>query len=171
MIDGAFGVFAKMGKMAGCHDLALREPYLDLNMVSFLCTLPQQWKVQGSIWDCLRRRDRPKRIMYEAARDILPAEVLTKKKHGFDAPVRNWLDPWLVNRNAEALLPTLAQSTDLLNWEFLNKTIMAEHRNGDCDHATLLMLLIGLDLWYEIFICQRGRRPAWTWRDSLENRR
>ena len=109
--------------------------------------------------------------MYEAARDILPAEVLTKEKHGFDAPVRNWLEPWLVNRNAEALLPTLAQSADLLNWEFLNKTIMAEHRSGERDHATLLMLLIGLDLWYEIFICQRGQRPAWTWRDSLENRR
>ena len=52
-IDGAFGVFAKVGKMAAHHSLVIREPYLDLDLCAYLTQVPPAFKVRGSTVDCL----------------------------------------------------------------------------------------------------------------------
>jgi len=166
-IDGAFGVFAKVGKMAAHHSLIVREPYLDLDICNYLSQLPPQLKVRGSVLDFLSGTARTKYILYEAAKDVVPPEVLNKPKQGFQAPIGAWLGDWIGDRDARALFPALTQKAGLLDEGFVN-SILREHQSGQCDHGTLIMMLITLDLWYGIFVEGDGERPTWTWRDWIE---
>ncbi|MCK4324117.1 MAG: hypothetical protein KAW89_06265, partial [Armatimonadetes bacterium] len=165
-IDGAFGVFAKVGKMAADHSLVVREPYLDLDLCRYLSRLPSGFKVRGSTLDFLTGRARRKYILYEAARDAVPAAVLKKPKQGFQAPIAIWLRDWMRDRDSRALLPALTREAELLDEGFVNR-VLGEHQSGVCDHSSLIMMLVTLDLWYGIFVSNRAQRPTWTWRDWL----
>ena len=165
-IDGAFGVFAKVGKMAAHHSLIVREPYLDLDLCRYLGRLPSRFKVRGSTLDFLTGRARRKYILYEAARDAVPAEVLKKPKQGFQAPIATWLRDWIGNRDSKYLLPALTRDVELLDEGFVNR-VLREHQSGLCDHGSLIMMLVTLDLWYGIFVSNEVQRPNWTWRDWL----
>jgi len=165
-IDGAFGVFAKVGKMAAHHSLIVREPYLDLDLCRYLSRLPSRFKVRGSTLDFLTGRARRKYILYEAARDAVPAEVLRKPKQGFRAPIASWLREWIGDRDSRALLPALTREAELLDEGFVNR-VLREHQSGLCDHGSLIMMLVTLDLWYGIFVENGAERPTWTWRDWL----
>jgi len=55
----------------------------------------------------------------------------------------------------------------LLNEESVDR-VLSEHQSGRCDHGTLIMMLITLDLWYGIFATGNGAKPEWTWRDWLD---
>ncbi len=168
-INGGFGVFAKVGKMTAHHSLTVREPYLDPGICALLEKVPHSFKVNGSKLDYVRKQARTKYILYEAAKGIVPAEVITKPKQGFQAPIRMWFEEWLGNRDSRALLPALTQEMQLLDESFVNNMLDA-HRSRQCDHGTLIMMLITLDLWYGIFAKGNGNRPTWTWRDWLEQK-
>ncbi len=165
-IDGTFGVFAKVGKMAAHHSLAIREPYLDLDLCAYLTQVPPAFKVSGSTVGFLSGRAQKKYILYEAARGVVPVEVISKRKQGFQAPIRAWLKSWIGVRDARALFPALTQKAGLLDERFVNSILQA-YQNRQYDHSTLIVMLITLDLWYGIFVEGGGQRPAWTWRDWL----
>ena len=64
------------------HGLEARSPFLDHQLVEFVAGLPGNLKLRG--W-------KKKYILKEAMKDILPAQVLKRKKRGFDVPVSRWL--------------------------------------------------------------------------------
>jgi len=166
-IDGSFGVFAKVGKMATHHSLSVREPYLDLNVCALLSKVPLGLKVRGSTLDYLRKRARTKHLLYEAAKGLVPDEVMRKPKQGFQAPIGVWLREWIGQRDSRGLFPALTREMGLLNEESVDR-VLGEHQRGRCDHGTLIMMLITLDLWYGIFARGNGKKPSWTWTDWLD---
>lgn len=166
-IDGGFGVFAKVGKMAAYHSLIVREPYLDLTVCTWLSKVPASLKVKGSTLDYLHKRARTKHILYEAAKGSVPGEVISKSKQGLQAPVGTWLRKWINNRDARAIFPALTQKHELLDEAFVN-SVLGTHQSRQCDHGTLIMMLVTLDLWYGIFVEGGGQKPTWTWRDWLQ---
>lgn len=62
--------------------LESRSPYLDINLVSFAASLPVEYKMKGT---------QTKYILKKALENVLPAQVLHKKKSGFNAPVGKWI--------------------------------------------------------------------------------
>ena len=116
--------------------------------------------------DFLIGRAQRKYILYEAARNAIPAEVLKKPKQGFQAPIATWLRDWIGDRDSEYLLPALTRDVELLDEGFVNR-VLREHQSGLYDHGSLIMMLITLDLWYGIFVKNKAQRPTWTWRDWL----
>lgn len=166
-IDGAFGVFAKVGRMAAYHGLGVCEPYLDLQVTSLLQRIPSQMRVRGSRADLLRGNARTKYVLYQAARGVVPDEVLSKPKQGFQAPIGDWLCEWIEGRDAGRLLPALTGEIGLLDAPAVTR-ILREHLAGEYNHETLIMMLITLDLWYAIFVLDDGEMPTWSWREWLE---
>jgi len=62
--------------------LEARCPYLDVQLVQYVASLPSSLKLHGSV---------TKYILKESLKGILPDFVLTKKKSGFNAPIGSWL--------------------------------------------------------------------------------
>ena len=61
------------------NSLEVRVPYLDHEVVEWVLRLPPALKA-----------GRGKALLVEAVEDILPAEILTRKKHGFTLPLGVW---------------------------------------------------------------------------------
>jgi len=163
-INGAFGVFAKVGKMVGAHGLTVREPYMDRDVWQMICSLPDQLKVRGSRRDYLSNRASKKYILRKVAEKLVPESVLTKPKHGFEAPVATWLRGRLPGVSAQQLLPNLADRW--IRPQFA-QTLIDEHAAGAHDHSCLLLMLITSDLWFRVFIQEQGSKPDYTWREYL----
>ena len=72
----------KVTRSAELAGVRVRFPLLALPLAEFTGTLPAHFKVHGLEKRYLFRR---------AFRNLLPAETLTKRKHGFGVPISDWL--------------------------------------------------------------------------------
>ncbi|HTU34319.1 MAG TPA: asparagine synthase (glutamine-hydrolyzing) [Candidatus Acidoferrum sp.] len=68
--------------MSMWHSLEVRVPFLDTQLVEYLLSLPESAKYSPN---------RPKALLIDAVRDLLPAEVIGKPKRTFTFPWEIWL--------------------------------------------------------------------------------
>ncbi|MBW8886697.1 MAG: hypothetical protein JF616_02970 [Fibrobacteres bacterium] len=72
----------KVNTMTELAGVQVRYPFLDTELVEFTGLIPSNLKV----------KDGALRYLYkEAFKDILPLEIINKKKHGFGLPVVQWM--------------------------------------------------------------------------------
>jgi asparagine synthase (glutamine-hydrolysing) len=69
-------------KMTMAVGLEARVPLLDLDLVDRVVRYPVDWKISGGV---------TKSILRDAARKVVPDEVIDRPKAGFGAPYRKWL--------------------------------------------------------------------------------
>jgi asparagine synthase (glutamine-hydrolysing) len=75
-------MLTKVDMMSMANGLEVRVPFLDYEVVNFIFSLPDHYKINKSI---------RKRILQDAFRDILPAELYNRPKKGFEVPLLKWL--------------------------------------------------------------------------------
>jgi asparagine synthase (glutamine-hydrolysing) len=75
-------MLTKVDMMSMANSLEIRSPFIDQEVVSFAFGLPAEYKVNGSM---------KKRIVQDAFRSMLPAELYNRPKRGFEIPLRDWL--------------------------------------------------------------------------------
>ena len=163
--DGAFGVFAKIGKMTAASGLTVLEPYFDREVVHATHGLPDHLRVHGTAMDRLRNRAVRKYALRMMARDLVPEMVLTKPKHGFEAPVGDWLREWLAGLPAERVFPRLIAREWI--WPAFAQRLLNDHNTRVRDHGYLLFMLVTTELWYRIFVDESGQQPGYTWSDYI----
>jgi asparagine synthase (glutamine-hydrolysing) len=71
----------KVDLMSMANSLEVRVPFLDVQVVNFLFTLPAEWKID---------RKMRKRLLQDAFRDMLPPELYNRPKKGFEVPLLKW---------------------------------------------------------------------------------
>ena len=69
-------------QMSMAVSLEMRVPFLDHELVEYVLGLPAAEKRRGS---------RPKGLLIEACRDLLPASVYDRPKRGFALPMKTWM--------------------------------------------------------------------------------
>lgn len=72
----------KADLMSMAHGLEIRSPFLDFELVNFVRTLPGDFKI---------KKDKRKRMLQEAFREMLPARLYNRPKKGFEVPMLKWL--------------------------------------------------------------------------------
>jgi asparagine synthase (glutamine-hydrolysing) len=132
----------KQDQMSMAASIESRVPFLDHRFVEHVVGLPAASKVRG--WQT-------KVVLREALRDIIPAEILTRRKMGFPVPVGSWLKGRLAAIVDEFVTSPRASSRALFNPEFV-RTMAEEHAAGRVPHGTRLWLLINLEIWQRIFL-------------------
>jgi asparagine synthase (glutamine-hydrolysing) len=75
-------ILAKVDRASMLHSLEVRAPFLDIELVDFLRRLPADMKLRGGM---------TKWVLRKAARRLLPASILKRRKQGFALPVGSWL--------------------------------------------------------------------------------
>lgn len=91
-------------QMSMKHALEVRVPFLDHKLVEFVLTLPDAYKTKTAV---------QKSLLVESLHDLLPSEIIHRKKMGFVLPWEQWLKNELATYVQDAI-QTL-QSTHLLN--------------------------------------------------------
>jgi asparagine synthase (glutamine-hydrolysing) len=111
-----------------------RAPYLDREVMELALPAPAALKVQGFT---------TKAILKEAARGLVPADVIHRRKRGLSVPVARWLNAGLgalADRHLAA--PRLYRDAPTAR-------LLAEHRTGRRNNARKLWPILMAELWAE----------------------
>src|SRR5579864_2684455 len=113
----------KQDQMSMASSIESRVPFLDHHFVEFAATVPDHLKLRGSTG---------KYILKRAVEDLLPRDIIYRKKMGFPTPLRDWLrDP-----RADSLIAQLRDRDGLLapylNFTYLDD-LLARHQSGHED--------------------------------------
>jgi len=87
------------------NSLEVRVPFVDKAVADFVLSMPGSWKVD------LRNGHQSKPLLAETLADLLPPEVLHRRKMGFTLPFEKWLTSQLKDRVSD----TFADSSLLTN--------------------------------------------------------
>lgn len=101
-------MLVKVDRMGMTHGLEVRCPYLDHRVVACAASMPGNFKL---------RRGAGKRILREAFRDRLPAEVFARPKKGFEVPIAEWMTGPLRDLTRRAIDPALLNREGLIRPE------------------------------------------------------
>jgi asparagine synthase (glutamine-hydrolysing) len=111
--------------------------------------IPDRLKIRGGT---------QKYILKKAVEDLLPPEIIYRKKMGFPTPIRQWLR----DARAEPLYAAIQDRQGFLG-SFLNLTevddLVTRHRSGVEDATDRIWRLINLQLWGDLFLT--GKRERW----------
>lgn len=132
----------KQDQMSMAASIESRVPFLDHEFVEHMVAIPGRFKVRG--W-------RTKAVLRAALRDLLPREILTRRKMGFPVPVGRWFRRpfWPVVQ--EFVLGPRALQRGLFEPSLLRR-LAGEHRAGEGEHGDRLWLLVNLEMWQRIFL-------------------
>lgn len=141
-----------LDKVTMAHGLEARVPYFDPPLLALAARIPANLRARGD-----------KRLLREAARQVLPEWAAARPKRPFETPIGPWLSHELAGPVREILLDPSALGRELFRPAAL-EGIVARHLAGDADHAELLLRLLVLELWQRQLVEQTGpgaaqRRP------------
>jgi asparagine synthase (glutamine-hydrolysing) len=145
----------KQDQMSMAASIESRVPFLDHELVEHVAGIPGRFKLRG--WQT-------KAVLREALRDLVPREILTRKKMGFPVPVGRWLRGpfWPVVQ--EFVLGPRALARGLFKPDALRR-LTEEHRKGTREHGDRLWLLVNLEIWQRIVL--DGEDPSTIMRAGL----
>jgi asparagine synthase (glutamine-hydrolysing) len=132
----------KQDQMSMAASIESRVPFLDHVLVEYAASLPDEWKLSGLT---------TKRVLREAARDLLPRSILERPKMGFPVPFGNWLRGAGAGVARDLLLDRQSRERGLIETTEVGRLI-DDHADGRVNGGDTLWALMNLELWYRTFI-------------------
>ena len=123
-------------------NLEVRVPFLNRDLIEMAARMPPQLKLHG-----LKR----KYILKRALENLLPRDVIWRKKAGFGAPVRSWLRGALRPLVDDLLSEDAVRRRGLFRPEEVRR-IIAANLSGREDYNLQVFQLLTLELWHRAFI-------------------
>lgn len=132
----------KVDKATMACSLEGRLPFLDHRLVEWAAQIPSRYKIQG--WST-------KRILKRAVRELVPAEVLCKSKHGFAVPTDPWFRDELKDFVFEILMDERTRQRGYFNAHVIER-LYRLHCEGKETYDSALWLLLNFELWHRIYL-------------------
>ena len=125
-------ILTKVDRASMAHSLEVRAPFLDVNLVNYVSSLPYHYKLKGLT---------TKRILKASMAKQLPKKIINRPKKGFGIPVAGWLN----NDLRGLLLSTLNKERILkegyFDWDYINSLIKQHHHQKQNNRKPLFSLL------------------------------
>lgn len=132
----------KMDIATMANSLEARSPFLDHKFVETVAAFPRHLKM---------RRLVSKYILKKKLKEILPGQILQRKKMGFGLPVGYWFQRELKGYLYDVLLSSQARKRPYFQQDYVRQMI-EEHTTGKTVHTTRLWCLLNLELWHQVFV-------------------
>jgi asparagine synthase (glutamine-hydrolysing) len=138
----------KQDQMSMATSIESRVPFLDHEFVEFSTRVPAHLKLHGT---------EGKYIVKRAVEDLLPREIIYRRKMGFPTPIRQWLlDP-----RADALYELIRASDGLLA-AYIDSAalerLLERHKRGAEDATDRIWRLLNLQVWGDLFFTGHNER-------------
>ncbi|MBK6922371.1 MAG: asparagine synthase (glutamine-hydrolyzing) [Deltaproteobacteria bacterium] len=128
-------------RMSMAWGLELRVPLCDVRLVELAMQIPSRHRV-GALAS--------KRVLRRIAENLLPKQILERKKLGFNAPLGVWLRRDLDRLVSQWLAPELVRARGWFDADAVTR-IVHEHREGLRDHGLRLWSLIAIEQWHRCY--------------------
>jgi asparagine synthase (glutamine-hydrolysing) len=133
----------KADRMSMAHALEVRSPFLDRELLEWSFALPRSARLRGVT---------TKRVLKLALDDLLPGDILHRRKHGFGIPLDRWFRTDLRSYVDAMLCSTSSRSRSYLKPDAIDR-LVGEHQRGAVNRGDSLWTLLTL----EAFL----RREGW----------
>jgi len=125
-------ILTKMDRAGMLNSLEVRSPFLDIDLVNLVRTIPAELKFDGR---------ETKYILKKSLAKVLPVEILYRRKKGFGIPIGQWFKEGSLSINPGAL-------DGLVDTDFV-KRIYTEHMSGQADWRSFLWAHFVLERWMQ----------------------
>ena len=129
-------------KMTMATSIECRVPLLDQRLIDLALQMPSNMKVHGSTL---------KYVMKEALTDLLPSEILHRKKRGFGAPMGAWVKGELLSLMKNILSRESIEARGLFDWKVIEES-MNQHLANKHDYTDHLLSLMNLEIWCRVYL-------------------
>jgi len=131
----------KQDRMSMACSIESRVPLLDHTLVEFASRVPPSLKLRGK---------EGKYIFKKAVEDLLPHDIVYRKKMGFPTPLRQWLrepgsEPVYKLLTSGGLVGDVIDRGELLS-------LLERQRSGQEDATDRVWRLLNLQIWGEIYL-------------------
>ncbi|HVQ55695.1 MAG TPA: asparagine synthase (glutamine-hydrolyzing) [Pyrinomonadaceae bacterium] len=126
------------------NSLEARSPFLDHKVIEFAASLPENQKMRGM---------QTKYLLKKVAAQLVPKDVVYRRKMGFGVPIGRWLRNEMRPFLHEVLLSDRSMKRGIIKPEALRQYVQ-EHTQSKRDHSYKLWTLLMLELWFQRFIDQ-----------------
>jgi len=134
-------MLTKVDLMSMANSLEVRVPILDYTVVDFAFTIPTKFKIGGG---------HTKKILKDAFRDVLPDELYTRPKRGFEVPLLNWFRTGLRSLIVDDLLSdTFIKEQGIFDVEEIKQLKQQLFSNSPGEVHARIWGLIVFQYWYK----------------------
>ena len=133
-------------KMSMATSLECRVPLLDHELVELAARIPEKVKIRGG---------HLKHVMKKALANMLPPDILDRKKRGFGTPMGAWLKNDLKPLLTRTLDEPTVRARGLFDHGVVRK-LVADHDANRVDGTDQLLSLLNLEIWSRIYLDRRS---------------
>jgi asparagine synthase (glutamine-hydrolysing) len=128
----------KMDRATMAHGLEARSPFLDQDLMRFTARVPSEFHFRGG---------KQKAVLQAAMADLIPSEVLSRPKRGFQVPLSAWFRDDLRSVFVERCLSSDSKLLGVCRKEEIDRYLRENDRG--VDHGNRLWMLLSLATWLE----------------------
>ncbi|MFA5145946.1 MAG: asparagine synthase (glutamine-hydrolyzing) [Candidatus Omnitrophota bacterium] len=134
-------ILLKSDRMTMAASVELRAPFLDHELIEFVTSLPDSYKLNGAIG---------KHILKEAMKDLLPEKVINRKKMGFPVPLSAWFGGALYDNAKSLLTEKRTLERGYFNRAYIDTLFENIKKNEDLGRR--IFSFVTLELWHRKYI-------------------
>lgn len=134
---GGHHILPKVDQLSRPHGVLPRSPLFDRGVVDAALRMPADLKLRGAV---------EKVILKQAAGDLLPAEIVARRKSGMRVPVEVWLQGRFERFARERLLDGLAPH-GIVRRDYLEELARPDRRLPPPRRGVKVWLLLSLEAW------------------------
>jgi asparagine synthase (glutamine-hydrolysing) len=135
----------KQDQMSMACSLESRVPFLDHPFVEFAARVPDHLKIRSGTG---------KYIVKKAVENLLPNDIIYRKKMGFPTPLRQWFLDSRSERLFGLLLDRKRFLAEYIDLDYV-QSLVGRHRSRTEDATDRLWRLLNLQLWGDLFLTGR----------------
>lgn len=131
-------LLSKIDRLSMMHSLEIRSPFLDYKLAEFVYNLPEKYKVN---------KKSGKIILKDLLRPIMPDTFVDRRKQGFGAPVRIWLQTEKIKKY---VIKELGINSPLLKFfkeEKMTEILNRFYKKNDTSVEYQIWSLLCLSIW------------------------
>lgn len=136
-------ILVKVDKASMFNSLETRAPLLDQYLAEYVSSLPPTIRTRDGVL---------KHLLKKAASDILPAEILSRRKQGFGVPIKNWFRSDLANYAYDLLASPRAQQRGIFDPQFIRNVLKQHTSTNMVNHSNAIWTLLCLELWFQVYM-------------------
>jgi asparagine synthase (glutamine-hydrolysing) len=143
------GLLTKVDRCTMDHGMESRAPFLQPDLIRFALGLPERQKLRGRTG---------KWVLKQAARGLLPDDLLARRKQGFSPPFSAWLRGPLRGAVRSRLSRERVERAGVLDPTAVGDMVEA-HLAGRAERSRTIWTLLSLQMWAERQVGARTGTP------------
>jgi asparagine synthase (glutamine-hydrolysing) len=132
-------LLTKVDRCTMAHGVESRAPFLRASLIEFALALPENARLRGTSG---------KWALKQAAKSLLPADLLARRKQGFSPPFSAWARGPMRALVVDALAPARVERAGVLDPRTVQR-LLREHLDGREDRGRTLWTVLSLQSWAE----------------------